>query len=194
MTPEDFEPLAPDPSALRTVDDHMRSAAEGLRRAAGVAAPPLEGRSLSWSGRLATTDQPAPGFSPRRLRKRLVILALAVAALVATFVLVTTGSGPSDQHHNVPAAPVAPATTEAPPTTGVQTTFAPSPAGAVTITPSTGLTDQQVVHVVGKGFLPGVTYTATECANKGAALDPSIDCAVYGAPGTGSAASRISPC
>jgi transglutaminase-like putative cysteine protease len=76
--------------------------------------------------------------------------------------------------------------TPAQPATGLPTTPAPLPAATVTITPNTGLGDPQVVHVVGKGLVPGVTYTATECANESAAI-PSVDCAASGQQGTASA-------
>jgi hypothetical protein len=54
--------------------------------------------------------------------------------------------------------------------TGASTSTAPVLSATVTIIPSTGLTDHQVVHVVGKGYVPGVAYTATECANEGTAV------------------------
>ena len=50
---------------------------------------------------------------------------------------------------------------------------------AITITPSTGLTDGQVVHVVATGFSPGVQYTALECADNGG-VPAAGDCDVNG--------------
>jgi hypothetical protein len=44
-----------------------------------------------------------------------------------------------------------------------------------TITPDTGLTDQQVVHIVAKGYTPGTEYAAVECADKATATAPG-DC------------------
>jgi hypothetical protein len=87
MTPDDFDPLVPGPSALRTVDDHMRSAAEGLRRATAVAAPPLGRRPLGRGGRPGN-DHPVLAFSRPRSRKRLVVVALAVALIAAVAVAV----------------------------------------------------------------------------------------------------------
>src|SRR5579863_5559013 len=92
MTPDDFDPVSPDESALRTVDDHMRSAAESLRRATALAAPPLGRRPLSRGGTLATNDQPVLTFSRPRSRTRLVVVALAVALIAATAVAVTRPS------------------------------------------------------------------------------------------------------
>jgi hypothetical protein len=184
MTPDDLEPLDPDASALRTLDDHARAAAEGLRRATAVAAPPLGGRPLGRDARLSASDQPALAFAGRRPRPRLVILGLAAAAVIVAAVgVVVTRPGT----HHQPNTPIASATTAAPPTTGGPTTLRPSTAATVTITPHTGLTDLQIVHVVANGFVPGETYTATECANKGAAIEPPIDCAASGGPGDNSA-------
>ena len=56
-----------------------------------------------------------------------------------------------------------------PPATKATTTTTKAPAQTVTITPSTNLTNGQVVTVVGKGFKPGATNIgANECADKGA--------------------------
>ena len=184
MTPDDLEPLDPDASALRTLDDHARAAAEGLRRATAVAAPPLGGRPLGRDARLSASDQPALAFAGRRPRPRLVILGLAAAAVIVAAVgVVVTRPGT----HHQPNTPIASATTAAPPTTGGPTTLRPSTAATVTITPHTGLADLQIVHVVANGFVPGETYTATECANKGAAIDPSINCVGSDQQGSGSA-------
>jgi hypothetical protein len=49
----------------------------------------------------------------------------------------------------------------------------------VTITPSTGLKDGQSVHVVGKGYTAGKTYSIVECADKGAATGAG-DCNLRG--------------
>ena len=49
----------------------------------------------------------------------------------------------------------------------------------MTVTPSTGLKDGQVVHVVGKGFTPGATRGVIECADKGDATG-SGDCNLGG--------------
>jgi hypothetical protein len=124
---------------------------------------------------------------PRAPKRRAIAALTAVAAvIVAAFAVAVTRPSTHHQTNNVPSLPVAPATTTAPPTTGVPTTLAPSTRVAVTITPSSGLTDQQLVHVVGKGFDPGTTYTATECAATSGPIDPSIDCTPSGAPGSGS--------
>jgi hypothetical protein len=63
-------------------------------------------------------------------------------------------------------ATTAPATTAAP-TTTVAATTTTAPAQTITITPSTGLKDAQVVHIVGKGYTAGKMYGVTECADKG---------------------------
>jgi transglutaminase-like putative cysteine protease len=66
--------------------------------------------------------------------------------------------------------------TPAPPTTGTPTTPAPSPAATVTVTPYTGLTDPQVVHVIGSGLVPGEIYTVSECQNGGPLANPVGEC------------------
>ena len=60
---------------------------------------------------------------------------------------------------------IAPTTTAPPTTTEAPTTAtaAPSPATTLTITGNPALTDQMVVHVIGEGLVPDVTYTASEC-------------------------------
>ena len=65
-------------------------------------------------------------------------------------------------------------TTAATATTAAATTTS-APPQTETITPATGLTDKQVVHIVAKGFVPGTTYAAVECADKGTATAPG-DC------------------
>jgi hypothetical protein len=66
-------------------------------------------------------------------------------------------------------------TTEAPTTTAAATATSAAPAQTITITPDTGLTDQQVVHIVAKGYVAGKTYSAVECADKGSATGAN-DC------------------
>jgi hypothetical protein len=70
----------------------------------------------------------------------------------------------------------APATTTAAPET---TTTAAAAAQTITITPNTGLTDQQAVAIVGKGYTAGKTYGITECADKGNATGAG-DCNLRG--------------
>jgi hypothetical protein len=74
------------------------------------------------------------------------------------------------------------ATTSAPTvpaTAAATTTTAAAPAQTVTITPNTGLKDQQVVQVVGKGYSAGKSYSVIECADKGAATGAG-DCDLRG--------------
>jgi hypothetical protein len=60
------------------------------------------------------------------------------------------------------------------PTTEGPTTTA-APPQQVTITPNTGLTDGQTVHIVATGYTAGTMYTAFECADKGSTTSPD-DC------------------
>jgi hypothetical protein len=152
MTPDDLEPLPPDPSAMRALDDRMRSAAEGLRRATAVAPPPFRSQRLDL-GPGVTTDErgPAPTLTGRRARKSRLIVALAAAAVIVVVVaVVVTRPTTSHRREIVPTAPA-----------GSPTTVAPA-GPTVTITPSTGLADGQVVHVVARGFIGG-QYVAGEC-------------------------------
>ena len=66
-------------------------------------------------------------------------------------------------------AAAAPTTTAAPDTTTAapDTTTSAAPAQTETITPNTGLTDGQMVTIVGKGYTAGKTYSMVECADKG---------------------------
>ena len=73
----------------------------------------------------------------------------------------------------------APATTAAATTATSGSTSSTAPAQTVTITPSTGLTDGQVVHIVGKGYTPGKQMGVTECADKGNATGAG-DCNLRG--------------
>jgi hypothetical protein len=78
-----------------------------------------------------------------------------------------------------------PATTADPTRRGVlgsAVTPAPAPAAQIlTITPGAGLTDGQVVRVVGTGYVTGKTYAAVECADKGNATGWG-DCDLHGIP------------
>jgi len=85
------------------------------------------------------------------------------------------------QHTAAPttAAPAPTAATAGPTlTTEVETTV-PVPPQTETITPDTGLTDGQVVTVIGKGFTPGAQVSLTECADKGTATTAD-DCNLDG--------------
>jgi hypothetical protein len=115
MTPDDLEPLDPDASAMRTLDDHARAAAEGLRRATAVAAPPLGRRPFGTDGPPGTYDHRALGFAGWRSPKRPVIVGLAAAVIVVAVGVVVTR--PSTHHHSNGLA--AAETTTAPPTTTV---------------------------------------------------------------------------
>jgi hypothetical protein len=53
--------------------------------------------------------------------------------------------------------------------TTAPTSTAPAAAQEMTITPDTGLANDQQVQLVGTGFTAGKSYTSTECADKGAA-------------------------
>jgi hypothetical protein len=116
-------------------------------------------------------DRPMATATGRRSRRTRIIAALAVAALIAITLAVLTRSNTSPRRPNTPTGPAGSATTRA----------------SVTVTPNTGLADQQVVHVVGKGLVPGVTYTAAECWNAVQAIGASLACIASGAPGAGMA-------
>jgi hypothetical protein len=53
-------------------------------------------------------------------------------------------------------------------TTAAPTTTTTKPAQSITITPNTGLTNNQVVSISGTGYPPNEQLGVTECANKGA--------------------------
>jgi len=152
MTPDDLEPLDPDASAMRALDDRMRSAAEGLRRATAVAPPPLRSQRLDLRPGVTTSElSPALTLTGQRARKSWLIVALAAAAVIVVVVaVVVTRPTTSHRREIVPTAPPASPTTAA-------------PAGpTLTVTPSTGLSDGQVVHVVVRGSVGG-QYVAGEC-------------------------------
>ena len=90
-----------------------------------------------------------------------------LATSAPTTVAATTSAPATVQTATVQTATVP--TTTPPPTT------LPPPPQTETVTPDTGLTDQQVVHVVAKGYTPGNNYAAVECADKGTATAPG-DC------------------
>jgi hypothetical protein len=113
MTPDDLEPLDPDATAMRALDDHARAAAEGLRRATAVAAPPLGRRPFGMDGPPGTYGHRALGFAGGRSRKRPVIAGLAAAVIVVAVGVVVTRPG----KHNQLTGPAAPTTTTAPPIT-----------------------------------------------------------------------------
>jgi hypothetical protein len=127
------------------------------------------------------TDHSPLGFGgPRAHRRRVIgVLAAAAAVIVAALGVVVTRPG-TDHQHNTP--PVAPSTTATPTTTGVPTTPAPGPAATVVVTPNTGLTDPQVVHIVGEGLVPGETYTVAECANGSFPADLVGECFIDNSP------------
>jgi Neocarzinostatin family len=91
----------------------------------------------------------------------------------STTVVAQTSAAPTTGAPTTGAPTTAASQTEAP-TTRAPTTTA-GPAQTVRITPDTGLTDGQTVHVVGTGFTAGTTYSAVECADKGSATSPD-DC------------------
>jgi hypothetical protein len=96
------------------------------------------------------------------------------AMLVVAGVLAVAACSSSGSSNNTLAPPSA-ATTPTP----AATTPPAAPSQTVTITPHTGLTDGQMVKVVGKGYKPGKQYGVTECANKGAATTGN-DCNLRG--------------
>src|SRR3974377_227562 len=117
MTPDDLEPLDPDESALRTLDDQARAAAEGLRRATAVAPPPLRSQRVGIRpGATIEVGHPTFTLGGPRVRKSRIIVALAVAALIATAVAVVTRSRTSHQSPATTVTTAPPATTEAPTT------------------------------------------------------------------------------
>lgn len=86
---------------------------------------------------------------------RTIRLLACTGALV--FVLAACGSSGGSK--------ASPTTTKA---TATTTTTAAAPAQTITITPSKGLTNGQMVTVVGKGFTPNATdIGVNECADKG---------------------------
>jgi hypothetical protein len=92
---------------------------------------------------------------------------------VGAVLLLAACSSSSKSSSSQPPATSPPATTAAP------TTTAAASKQSLTITPSTGLKDGQVVQVVGKGYTAGTTYSVIECANKGAATGAG-DCDLRG--------------
>lgn len=82
-----------------------------------------------------------------------VVVALAACSSNKASTTTTTTSAPS-------------ATTT--PTTSAPTTTTTKPAQEITITPSTGLTNNQVVSIKGTGYPANEALGITECANKGA--------------------------
>jgi Neocarzinostatin family len=106
----------------------------------------------------------------------------ATAALVALLLTACSSS-----KSNVVRSPVAPATTSAAPvtTSSAASSANPSSSGSkprvtATVTPATGLTDKQMVQVVGAGFTPQEPLQVIECADKGTATGPG-DCNLAGA-------------
>lgn len=83
--------------------------------------------------------------------------------LAAVLFVVSACGSSSSKSASTTAAPATEATT----TTTSEATTTTAPAQTVTITPSTGLKDGQVVHIVGKGYTAGKQYGLTECADKG---------------------------
>jgi hypothetical protein len=119
------------------------------------------------------------------MRKSLT--AVGCVALVA----LTLGACSSSKKSSSTATTAAAAATTAAPTTAAPTTAAPATTAApettttaaasaqnVTITPATGLTDGQTVHIVGTGYVAGKTYSAVECADKGNATGAG-DCNLH---------------
>ncbi len=90
-----------------------------------------------------------------------VMLGLASAGLLLA------ACGSSSKPASTTQAPTTEAVTTEVPTTEATTTTGAAAAQTVTITPSSGLTDGQVVQVVGKGYKAGSQYSAIECADKG---------------------------
>jgi hypothetical protein len=136
---------------MRALDDRMRSAAEGLRAATAVAPPPLRSQRLGIRPGVTTNElPPALNLTGQRARKSRHIVALAaLAVIVVVAAVVVTRSTTSHRHEIVPTPPASPTTT------------APARPTA-TITPSAGLSDGQVVHVVATG-LSGGQYVVGEC-------------------------------
>jgi hypothetical protein len=99
------------------------------------------------------------------------------AAAAQTGASPTTTEAPTTAAPTTSAPTTAAPTTTAPASTEAATTTA-APAQSVTITPANGLSDQQVVHIVAKGYAAGQTYAAVECADKGTATGPG-DCDLH---------------
>jgi hypothetical protein len=100
----------------------------------------------------------------------------AAAVLLVAAALAACGSGSKD----VVRTPTAPASSA---TTPSSSSSAPStrPAGkpSATVTPASGLRDQQVVLVKASGFTPGEALQVIECADKGTKTGPG-DCNLTG--------------
>ena len=159
----------------KTAADARARAEQLAAHGAAPCAPAPDGHPRERGYLVAPEDHEMVAFArPHAHRRRAIAVLAAVAAVIGVTVVVAV-TRPSTQHqpNTVPTTPVAPATTTAPATTGVPTTLAPSPAPTITIVPASGLT-----HVVGRGFVAGAIYTATECANKGAATSALHDCDV----------------
>jgi hypothetical protein len=87
---------------------------------------------------------------PRARRSRIIVALAAAAVIVVVVAVVVTRPTTSHRRGTAPTAPAASPTTAA-------------PAGpTITITPSTGLSDGQVVHVVVRGSIGG-QYVVGEC-------------------------------
>jgi hypothetical protein len=117
-----------------------------------------------------------------RSRKRRLLVALTVAALIATVVVVVTRSRTSDQPGISPTPPSSPATTVSPATTALPAGMGPlSPATTPcfpAITPDV-FADGQVVHIIATGCIPSVTYLISECGVPDTLIpvpDPLGDC------------------
>jgi hypothetical protein len=97
-------------------------------------------------------------------RMRQAGLLLATATLVAA-----CGSSKNNTAATTTPTTAATTTTAAPTTTSTTVASTTTTVGqTITITPSTGLTNGQMVHVVGTGFTPGETNLGiNECADKG---------------------------
>src|SRR5215472_937351 len=92
----------------------------------------------------------------------------AGGTLAAVLLLVSACGSSSSKSASTTAAPATEATTTTvAATTTSAATATTAPAQTVTITPSTGLHDGQMVHIVGKGYTAGKQYGVTECADKG---------------------------
>jgi hypothetical protein len=98
----------------------------------------------------------------------------ARTSVVIGVALVLASCSSSKSSSSSSSSAAAPTTTAAAPTT-----TAAAPAQTLTITPSTGLKDKQVVTVVGKGYTAGSSYTIIECADKKAATGAG-DCDLRG--------------
>jgi len=101
--------------------------------------------------------------------------AIKVAGVLGVAMLLLAACSSSKKSSSATTTTGAAVTTAAPATA----TTAAGPSQTMTVTPSTGLKDAQVVHVVGKGFTPGATRGVIECADKGDATGAG-DCDLGG--------------